>query len=124
MKTKTCSVAGCDKPIKARGWCSGHYSKWQRNGDPELTHPSRLRTGANRSNKSTGIRNATKIKTGFAVSIQKQGKTTHHVGAYKTIEEASVEAEKARRKLFGEYAGRGIGSRGVKAPEADDDRHV
>lgn len=237
--TRKCSIDGCDNGVRARGWCSGHYSKWQRNGDPELTHPSRLRkrctvdgcsdmvhargvchkhylrlkrtgsteidnpwfatpdeafahrteragecliwtgaldrhgygeiktgkkivlahrwawersngsipdgmvidhkehclpvcvevkhlrlatadqnkshrAGANRSNKSTGIRNVTKIKTGFAVSIRKQGKTTH-VGVYKTIEEASVEAEKARRKLFGEYAGRGIGSRGVKA---------
>lgn len=29
-----CSVDGCEKPAKTRGWCSGHYARWQRHGDP------------------------------------------------------------------------------------------
>lgn len=28
----TCTI--CGKTAIARGWCSGHYSKWQRTGDP------------------------------------------------------------------------------------------
>lgn len=24
----------CGKPVVARGWCSAHYTKWKRNGDP------------------------------------------------------------------------------------------
>lgn len=30
----TCSVEGCDKPIRNRTWCSTHYSRWRRHGDP------------------------------------------------------------------------------------------
>jgi hypothetical protein len=29
-----CSVLGCHRPVKARGWCTAHYSRWQRHGDP------------------------------------------------------------------------------------------
>lgn len=30
----TCSIEGCDRPIVARGWCSAHYNRWHRHGDP------------------------------------------------------------------------------------------
>jgi|SRR5690606_28541254 len=30
-----CSVQGCRRSIKARGWCSSHLEKWRRYGDPE-----------------------------------------------------------------------------------------
>jgi hypothetical protein len=33
---RVCSVEGCDRPAKARGWCGTHYSRWQRHGDLEL----------------------------------------------------------------------------------------
>lgn len=29
-----CSVDGCEKPVSARGWCSMHYSRFRRHGDP------------------------------------------------------------------------------------------
>lgn len=29
-----CSIEGCGKPKFTRGWCSMHYSRWQRHGDP------------------------------------------------------------------------------------------
>lgn len=34
MADATCAVAGCDRtgPLK-RGWCGGHYRRWQRHGD-------------------------------------------------------------------------------------------
>lgn len=34
MPKGTCSIDACDKPVKARGWCAMHWSRWKRNGDP------------------------------------------------------------------------------------------
>lgn len=31
---KTCSVEGCEKAVRARGWCSTHWQRWRRNGHP------------------------------------------------------------------------------------------
>lgn len=36
---KTCSIDGCGKPNLARGWCSAHWSRWKRNGDPLAAKP-------------------------------------------------------------------------------------
>lgn len=30
----TCAVDGCARPVLSRGWCSLHYQRWQRHGDP------------------------------------------------------------------------------------------
>lgn len=30
----TCSVAGCDRDVNARGLCKAHYYRWSRYGDP------------------------------------------------------------------------------------------
>lgn len=34
---KECTIAGCDRPAKARGWCKLHYYRWKRTGDPVKT---------------------------------------------------------------------------------------
>ena len=31
---KKCKIKGCNKPMKARGWCSSHWHLWYRYGDP------------------------------------------------------------------------------------------
>lgn len=31
---KTCSVDGCRRLIRARGWCIGHYNRWLKYGTP------------------------------------------------------------------------------------------
>ena len=39
----TCSIAGCDRPAKARTWCPDHYNNWYRRGDALLgPRPKRL----------------------------------------------------------------------------------
>lgn len=39
--TRGCTIEGCQKPALARGWCSAHWTRWKRYGDPELTATSR-----------------------------------------------------------------------------------
>lgn len=34
MTDRTCSIDGCDKPHFAGGWCSGHWQRNRRYGDP------------------------------------------------------------------------------------------
>ena len=29
-----CSIENCARPVLSRGWCSLHYQRWQRHGDP------------------------------------------------------------------------------------------
>lgn len=36
MSKRTCSIDGCSSPALARGWCSTHYHRWQRHGDPGI----------------------------------------------------------------------------------------
>ncbi len=31
---KECSIANCKEPSHARNWCSTHYTRWRRSGDP------------------------------------------------------------------------------------------
>lgn len=36
MNDKICSMDGCEKPVKGRGWCSMHYGRWDRHGSPYI----------------------------------------------------------------------------------------
>lgn len=33
-KSRVCSIPDCGKPVRARGWCNGHWIRWSRYGDP------------------------------------------------------------------------------------------
>lgn len=35
-----CSIMGCDRPRRARGYCSGHYQRYKRYGDPLKSAPA------------------------------------------------------------------------------------
>jgi len=30
----SCSIKGCGRPVVTRGWCTTHYGRWRRTGDP------------------------------------------------------------------------------------------
>lgn len=71
---------------------------------------SRSENGQNRqgpdSDNRSGVRNVTVARNGkYVVRIKKNGKT-RHFGTYKTLEEATEVAERERKRLFGEFAGR------------------
>lgn len=34
MTERTCLIGDCEKPVKARGWCSIHYARWHKHGSP------------------------------------------------------------------------------------------
>jgi hypothetical protein len=38
---KECSVARCDEPQRARGWCGKHYKRWRKYGDPAYERPAK-----------------------------------------------------------------------------------
>ncbi len=44
MRSRRCTIDGCDRPHKARGWCALHYLRWHRTGEtsPADTRPYRL----------------------------------------------------------------------------------
>ena len=44
MADRSCSVEGCKRELNARGFCSGHYRRWQLSGDPG---PARMTTDPN-----------------------------------------------------------------------------
>lgn len=41
---RTCSIEGCDKPARARGWCTKHYQRWKKHGDPTVVYQDMVRS--------------------------------------------------------------------------------
>lgn len=46
MDKSTCSVADCARPTSCKGWCSAHYQRWRKHGDPLAGPPFRKPRGA------------------------------------------------------------------------------
>ncbi len=43
--THLCSIEECSRPVRARGWCSLHWDRWSRHGDPNKGARSWLTDG-------------------------------------------------------------------------------
>ena len=41
--TVTCSIEGCDNPLRSRGWCATHWDRWRVHGDPRAHIPIRTK---------------------------------------------------------------------------------
>ena len=39
MPKRTCSVDGCDRGHKSKGFCEAHYQRWCNTGDPQADLP-------------------------------------------------------------------------------------
>jgi hypothetical protein len=40
-RPRTCTVDGCERDAKSRGWCHAHYQQWRRHGDETARRPLR-----------------------------------------------------------------------------------
>lgn len=56
---KTCTIDGCDRPHKARGWCHKHYMHWHTYGVAEAPQPTIGERLAARSAPATTLHNGT-----------------------------------------------------------------
>jgi hypothetical protein len=36
LGVKSCEIGGCDRPVRHRGLCNGHYLRWNKLDRPEL----------------------------------------------------------------------------------------
>jgi hypothetical protein len=43
VPNRTCTVPGCDKPYRSKGYCQAHYARWRLHGDPNAGGPLRMR---------------------------------------------------------------------------------
>lgn len=49
-----CSIEGCNKPAKGRGWCGMHYDRWRQYGDPSMVRTP-MRQGPLRHRATTQL---------------------------------------------------------------------
>lgn len=57
MTDRTCTINGCVKQIKARGWCNAHYKQWQKGqefSDPTAKRPTPKRKRTKPSKPAEG----------------------------------------------------------------------
>lgn len=40
-----CSIESCGSPAQSRGWCSKHYGRWRKHGDPLVNQRPGVRVG-------------------------------------------------------------------------------
>ena len=62
--------------------------------------------GAQKNNIRSGVRNVYYARGKYYVRLRKDGQA-HYFGVYPTVAEASEVAERARKDLFGNFAGKG-----------------
>lgn len=93
-----CSLADCDEPHAAKGYCRKHYSRWMKYGDPEAFGGRRVEQGETVKEKLTnkflrGIKvcesgcwtctTATPTKRGYLRMSVKHGGTYHKAKAHR-----------------------------------------
>ncbi len=51
---KPCSIPGCERPARYRGWCGTHAERWRRHGDPLYVSTVRIYAGVPRPMSNGG----------------------------------------------------------------------
>ena len=72
MTQAICSVSDCHLPARSKGWCSKHYYRWYRRGDPEITLRPHLIIGTN-AQRFWGKVNKTENCWLWVASLNKNG---------------------------------------------------
>lgn len=54
-KSRVCSIPGCGKPHRARGWCATHYAWNRSHGAPKITRSHCSVKGCGRKHKAKGL---------------------------------------------------------------------
>ena len=92
-KKDVCSVDGCCKPADRRGWCTAHYMRWVRNGDPQggrfypKSPPPILDSGGYMAYKGGPFRGKREHVVIAETALGKplpEGDIVHHVDAVRT----------------------------------------
>lgn len=84
-----CSIKGCGKPARARGWCIAHWARWRKYGDPHRVK-----------------KHAEYVIYGSGNHAYKHGCEQHPL--YQTWNNMMKRCYKAGRADFARYGARGI----------------
>lgn len=79
MSARSCSVAGCERPFRAKGWCGLHYMKARKYGDPLAGSLRIVESRADAIRRRSSIDGECLVWTGYANArgygyIRSQGK--------------------------------------------------
>lgn len=83
MAERTCSVDECERPHCARGFCSMHWTRWNKYGDPLIVHPK-----------------------GGAATAEAEAERRRKIGEAFRGRKLGPPSEETRRKISGTLTGR------------------
>lgn len=76
-----CSIPGCCKPARKRGWCHMHYRRWRVHGDPHYVVPASDRDYSNRAGRQKKhFVDPEWLKVEYAVKNRRVGEIAAEIG--------------------------------------------
>lgn len=119
LKTKKCKINGCEKPLKAKGFCAMHLMRIERHGDPGPVQSTHNQfefctiNGCNRKHKSLGycsLHYERFLRTGEVGPIDKKiadsGAGTTTLEGYRVVSLGNGEKCLEHRLIMEQHLGR------------------